>query len=216
MDARRPNRIDQRLVRALGHPLRVKILEIVQVRNASPSELTEMLSAPLGNVAYHVRVLEKCGCIEQVATARRRGAVEHYFRARPRSYIGHQDWRKVPKSLRDAVTGASLGTFFDRAADALESGTMDARDDTTLNWMPMAVDQAGWEEVATVFEAVANRLEAIHALCRKRMDQSGEDAIPLVIGMAAFEAAPEGWAPDPAAVDGAGGTVGDANGTPTT
>ena len=32
------------------------------------------------------------------------------------------------------------GRFFDRAADALESGTMDARDDTTLNWMPMAVD----------------------------------------------------------------------------
>src|ERR1700753_715971 len=157
MDARRPNRIDQRLVRALGHPLRVKILEIVQVRNASPSELTEMLSAPLGNVAYHVRVLEKCGCIEQVATARRRGAVEHYFRAMPRSYIRHQDWRKVPKSLRDAVSGATLGTFFDRAADALESGTLDAREDTTLSWMPMAVDQAGWDEVAAVFKAAAHR-----------------------------------------------------------
>ena len=154
MNRRRPNRIDQRLVRALGHPLRVKILEVVQLRKASPSELTDLLQAPLGNVAYHVRVLEKCGCIEQVATARRRGAVEHYFRARPRSYIGHQDWRKVPKSLRDAVTGASLGTFFDKAADALEAGTMDARDDTTLNWMPMAVDEAGWEEVAAVFEAV--------------------------------------------------------------
>ncbi len=193
MDRRRPNRIDQRLVRALGHPLRVKILEVVQVRKASPSELTELLSAPLGNVAYHVRVLEKCGCIEQVETARRRGAVEHYFRARPRSYIGHQDWRKVPKSLRDAVTGASLGTFFDRAADALEAGTMDARDDTTLNWMPMAVDAEGWAEVAAVFEAVTNRLEKIHELCRRRMAQNGEEPTALVVGMAAFEPAPDGW-----------------------
>ena len=178
MNQSRPNRIDQRLVRALGHPLRVKILEVVQLRNASPSELTELLSAPLGNVAYHVRVLEKCGCIEQVATARRRGAVEHYFRARPRSYIGHQDWRKVPKSLRDAVTGSSLGSFFDRAADALEAGTMDARDDTTLNWMPMAVDEAGWAEVAAVFEAAANRLEAIHALCRRRIEQERRGGDP--------------------------------------
>jgi DNA-binding transcriptional ArsR family regulator len=184
-------------VRALGHPLRVKILEVVQLRNASPSELTELLSAPLGNVAYHVRVLEKCGCIEQVATARRRGAVEHYFRARPRSYIGHQDWRKVPKSLRDAVTGSALGSFFDRAADALEAGTMDAHDDTTLNWMPMAVDEAGWAEVAAVFAAAANRLEAIHALCRRRIEQSDEEeATPLVVGMAAFEPAPDGWTPD--------------------
>jgi DNA-binding transcriptional ArsR family regulator len=195
MNRHRPDRIDQRLVRALGHPLRVKILEVVQVRKASPSELTELLSAPLGNVAYHVRVLEKCGCIEQVATARRRGAVEHYFRARPRSYIGHQDWRKVPKSLRDGVSGASLGTFFDRAADALEAGTMDARDDTTLNWMPMSVDAAGWAEVAAVFEAVTNRLESIHELCRRRMAQSDEEPTPLVIGMAAFEPAPDGWAP---------------------
>jgi DNA-binding transcriptional ArsR family regulator len=193
MNPSRPNRIDQRLVRALGHPLRVRILEIVQIRNASPSELTEMLSAPLGNVAYHVRVLEKCGCIEQVATARRRGAVEHYFRAKPRSYIGHQDWRNVPESLLDAVSGATLGSFFDRAADALESGTIDARDDTTLNWMPMAVDAAGWAEVTAVFAAATNRLEAIHALCRKRMDQSGEEATPMIVGMAGFEPAPDGW-----------------------
>jgi len=213
MNRRRPNRIDQRLVRALGHPLRVKILEVVQLRKASPSELTDLLQAPLGNVAYHVRVLEKCGCIEQVATARRRGAVEHYFRARPRSYIGHQDWRKVPKSLRDAVTGASLGTFFDKAADALEAGTMDARDDTTLNWMPMAVDQAGWAEVAAVFEAVTNRLEAIHELCRRRMDQNGEESTALVVGMAAFEPAPNGFVPEVGAeVDARLGAV-DGNGS---
>jgi DNA-binding transcriptional ArsR family regulator len=208
MEGGRPNRIDPRLVRALGHPLRVKILEVVQVRNASPSELTDLLSAPLGNVAYHVRVLEKCGCIEQVATARRRGAVEHYFRARPRSYIGHQDWRKVPKSLRDAVTGATLGSFFDRAADALESGTIDARDDTTLNWMPMAVDEAGWDEVAAVFKAAANRLEAIHALCRKRIEQSEDVEISLVVGMAAFEPAPSDWVPDPNAPTAGAGTNG--------
>jgi DNA-binding transcriptional ArsR family regulator len=208
MNPRRPNRIDQRLVRALGHPLRVKILEVLQARKASPSELAELLSAPLGNVAYHVRVLEKCGCIEQVATARRRGAVEHYFRARPRSYIGHQDWRKTPKSLRDGVTGASLGTFFDRAADALEAGTIDARDDTTLSWMPMAVDAAGWAEVAAVFEAVTNRLEAIHELCRRRLEQSGETSTPLVVGMAAFEPAPDGWVPRAGAeMDGADGVA---------
>jgi DNA-binding transcriptional ArsR family regulator len=196
MNRSRPNRIDQRLVRALGHPLRVKILEVVQLRRASPSELTDLLQAPLGNVAYHVRVLEKCGCIEQVATARRRGAVEHYFRARPRSYIGHQDWRKVPKSLRDAVTGAALGTFFDKAADALEAGTIDAREDTTLNWMPMAVDAAGWAEVAAVFEAVTNRLEAIHELCRRRLESGDEEPTPLVVGMAAFEPAPAGFVPE--------------------
>jgi DNA-binding transcriptional ArsR family regulator len=202
MNQSRPNRIDQRLVRALGHPLRVQILEVVQLRNASPSELTDLLDAPLGNVAYHVRVLEKCGCIEQVATARRRGAVEHYFRAKPRSYIGHQDWRTVPPSLRDGVTGAQLGSFFDRAADALEAGTIDAREDSTLSWMPMAVDAAGWAEVAEVFKATKARLEKIHELNRRRMEASGEDATSVVVGMAAFEPAPHDWKPGEGTPDG--------------
>jgi hypothetical protein len=73
---------------------------------------------------------------------------------------------------------------------------MDARDDTTLNWMPMAVDLAGWAEVAAVFEAVTNRLEAIHELCRRRMEQNGEDPTALVVGMAAFEPAPNGFVPE--------------------
>src|SRR6202012_3026349 len=121
MSQGRPNRIDQRLVRALGHPLRVKILEVVQLRNASPSELTDMLQAPLGNVAYHVRVLEKCGCIEQVATARRRGAGEHYFRALPRSCIGQQASSKAPEARRKSGSCCALAMLFERATTGLNS-----------------------------------------------------------------------------------------------
>jgi hypothetical protein len=52
--------------------------------------------------------------------------------------------------------------------------------------------------VAAVFEAAVNRLEAIHALCRRRIEQGEEEAIPLVVGMAAFEPAPDDWVADPA------------------
>lgn len=185
----RPDLIDQRLVRALGHPLRVRILEELHGRDASPNELTEALRSPLGNVAYHVRVLEKCGCIELVGTARRRGAVEHYFRARPRSYIGHQDWRKVPATLRGEVTRATLQSFADRVGEALDAGTIDSRDDTTLSWMPMAVDRAGWEQAGVVLGEAMARLQEVHDQSRARIAESGEAATPMIVGLAAFEAA---------------------------
>ena len=60
----------------------------------------------------------------------------------------------------------------------------------------MAVDAAGWAEVAEVFRAAANRLEKIHELNRRRMAQSAEEATSLVVGMAAFEPAPQDWTPD--------------------
>jgi DNA-binding transcriptional ArsR family regulator len=181
--------LDPHLVRALAHPLRVQILEILNEREGSPNELMEILSYPLGNVAYHTRVLEKCGCIELVRTERRRGAVEHYFRAKPRSYIGHQDWRKVPRSVRNEVSGASLEAFVDRAIDALEAGTIDDREDTTLSWTTMAVDEQGWTQATEVLEEAMARLQAVHEQSRARLEISGEEAMPIITGVAAFEAA---------------------------
>jgi DNA-binding transcriptional ArsR family regulator len=184
--------LDPHLVRALAHPLRVQILEVLNEREASPNELMELLGYPLGNVAYHARVLEKCGCIELVRTERRRGAVEHYFRAKPRSYIGHQDWRKVPRSVRNEVSGASLEAFVDRAIDALEAGTIDDREDTTLSWTTMAVDEQGWSQATEVLEEAMARLQAVHEQSRARLEISGEEAMPIITGVAAFEAARSG------------------------
>lgn len=182
--------IDQRLVRALAHPLRVEILQILNEREASPNELTDLVAYPLGNVAYHTRVLEKCGCIELVGTARRRGAVEHYFRAKPRSFIGHQDWRKVPRSVRGGVSEASLRCFVDRIVDAINAGKIDDREDTTLSWMAMAVDEIGWVQVAEILDEAMARLQRVHAQSRDRIAISGDEAAPIVVGLAAFEAAP--------------------------
>lgn len=192
MAPRRPNTLDPHLVRALAHPLRVQILEVLNERAASPNELMEILGYPLGNVAYHTRVLEKCSCIELVGTEQRRGAVEHFFRAKPRSYIGHQDWRKVPRSVRNEVSGASLEAFLDRVFDALEAGSIDDREDTTLNWTTMAVDETGWSQAAEVLGEAMARLEVVHEQSQERLKLSGEDGTPMITGLAAFEAAKPG------------------------
>ncbi len=151
--------------------------------------MKDLLDVPLGNAAYHSRVLEQCGCIEVVRTEQRRGAIEHFFRAVPRSYIGHQDWRKVPRSVRSEVTGASLESFMSRAVAALEAGKIDDREDTTLNWMTVAVDRLGWEQVAELLEEALARLQAIYEQCRGRLEMSDEEATRMIIGLAAFEAA---------------------------
>src|SRR6185312_11654939 len=49
--------IDQNLVRALGHPMRVQILEALQGRSASPTELARKFRESLGVVSYHANAL---------------------------------------------------------------------------------------------------------------------------------------------------------------
>ena len=48
---------DPRYVKALSHPLRVRILAMLRERTASPSQLSRWLGATLGTTAYHVRSL---------------------------------------------------------------------------------------------------------------------------------------------------------------
>ncbi len=184
----RPEVIDQRLVKALGHPLRIRILEILTERVASPNRLSGELDAGLSHVAYHTRALDKCGCLELVDTAKRRGATEHFYKAAPHSFIGDRIWRRVPRSLLGGVSGATLQSFMDRAVAALEAGTIDGREETTLSWMPVLLDDEGWSQVSATMEKTVNDVLAIQAESRKRLGRrKGKGAISAIVGVASFE-----------------------------
>ena len=74
--------LDERLAKALSHPLRQRILQRLNEGGIrSPNELSRELGDPLGNVSYHVRILRELDCVELVRTEQRRGALEHYYRA---------------------------------------------------------------------------------------------------------------------------------------
>lgn len=182
--------VDQFLVKALAHPLRVRILDLLNLREASPKEISEELRAPLSNVSYHTSVLVDCGCVQPTRTEQRRGAVEHFFRAVPRSQISHQDWRRVPRSVRSDVTAATLQSFMDKAVAALKAGTIDDSEDTTLNWMVLAVDATGRARAAEILGEAREKLQQEHDESQRRLVASGERPTPLIVALAAFEAAP--------------------------
>lgn len=185
-----PEAIDQRLVRSLAHPLRIQILELLTDHVASPNALAKELEAGLGDVAYHTRALDRYGALELVDTAQRRGATEHFYKATPGAFVGGPRWRKVPRSVRGGVSAATLQTFLDKAIAALEAGTLDGRDDTVFRWMPLFLDEKGWQEVVTISEEATKLMLAAHLRSQDRLSESGgKGAVSTVVGMAAFETA---------------------------
>ena len=70
---------DPRYVKALSHPLRVRILALLQERTASPRELAEWLDATLGTVSYHVGIMHGLGALELAGESQVRGAIEHFY-----------------------------------------------------------------------------------------------------------------------------------------
>lgn len=53
-------------MRALWHPTRARILELLKSAPAARSYLVESAGAPYAEVAYHCRALCRSGCIQHV------------------------------------------------------------------------------------------------------------------------------------------------------
>jgi DNA-binding transcriptional ArsR family regulator len=179
--------IDQRLVKALAHPLRVQILMILNERMASPNELSKELEEGLSQVSYHVKVLKDFECIEMVKTEPRRGAVEHYYRATERAYLADRDWEHLPDSIKPGVTASVFESIIQDVAGAIEGGTFNARDDVHMSWTPGVVDEKGWGEAAKLLNETLAKIIDIQAASAKRLTKSGEKGIPVTAVLMNFE-----------------------------
>jgi DNA-binding transcriptional ArsR family regulator len=184
------NGVDQRLVKALAHPLRVEILTILNERMASPNELSKELDEGLSQVSYHVKVLKDFECIEMVKTEPRRGAVEHYYRATERAFLTDKDWKSLPDSVKPGVSSSAVQVIFDDVAGALSGGTFDSRDDRHISWTPGVVDEQGWTESVDLIAETLDRVIGIHAASAKRLAKSGEEGISATAVLMNFEGIP--------------------------
>jgi DNA-binding transcriptional ArsR family regulator len=164
---------DPRLVKALAHPLRVRILGVLDEHVASPTELAEELHAPLGNVSYHVRTLLSLGLIELVKETPRRGSVEHHYSAVARPAITDDAWEAVPESVKRAMVGAALQQASVYVNAAAAAGSFN-RTDAHLSRTPLELDDDGWQAVATELLAFMERAQEIERDCAERLkDEPG-------------------------------------------
>ncbi|MEO3749900.1 winged helix-turn-helix domain-containing protein [Streptomyces sp. B6B3] len=83
----RRRRATAREAKALGHPLRLRILRLCWQRELTNKQLADRLGRDPGTVLYHVRQLTEAGLLEQAPVrAGESGALEKPYRARPRTW----------------------------------------------------------------------------------------------------------------------------------
>jgi DNA-binding transcriptional ArsR family regulator len=186
--ARQAGLVDARLAKALSHPLRAHILVVLNERIASPNEIAEMLGERLPNVSYHVRALVELECIELVRTAQRRGAIEHYYRALKRPFFSDRDWKRLPRSARQALADLGLQLIWDDVSQAIEAGTLAARPDMHVSRSPLVLDERGWGELSDALAALLAETEQIARRSAERLQKSGESGIPNRLVLMHFEA----------------------------
>jgi DNA-binding transcriptional ArsR family regulator len=73
--------IDPRFVRALSHPVRAEILQVlIGEREVSSNLIAAQVEAKSAVVHYHLTVLQQCEAVELSRTEQQGGLAEHFFR----------------------------------------------------------------------------------------------------------------------------------------
>jgi DNA-binding transcriptional ArsR family regulator len=153
--------LDKRIARALNHPLRARLLTILNERCASPKELSDMVEADLSNVSYHVSQLLKFDCIEVVRKEQVRGAIKTKYRASTRMLLDDETWVKLTKETRNGISLNAVSEVIERASKAIERGTFDKRPDRHVITLKMDVDEQGWSDVASAVAQSYERLSDV-------------------------------------------------------
>jgi DNA-binding transcriptional ArsR family regulator len=169
--------LDPQMAKALSHPLRPRLLQILSERVASPKEMSDVLGEPLGTVSYHTSILHRAGCIELVSTAQRRGATEHYYRAIVRPFLTDDQWRALPPTVRREVAGRTLEQVFGEASAASAAGGFD-RAGAHVDRMVLDLDEQGWAELSALLTRTLEGAAAIQAASHRRREAAPDAAQP--------------------------------------
>lgn len=154
-----------RVLRALNHPLRRRILRELGTRPASASALARAFDEELGAVSYHLNqvLARECGVIELVETIARRGALEKIYG------LNTEIWAEV-------ATVPELG-----------GGGCD--------WFPVEVDSPTWDEICAARREFHERVTAAVEAGRRRPHEPETEAEELdgtrrfIVAVAAFPTA---------------------------
>jgi len=180
--------LNQRLIKGLAHPLRVRILAYMNDREWSPNELSEELHEGLSQISYHVKVLRDFEMIEMTRTMPRRGAVEHFYRAVERAYIPRWMAKLIPRSGNEIIGSNILEAIEEDLIASVKSGKFYEREDTHASYTPVILDGLGCEEADEVaIRAIKEILKIQSKAANRRAEGKGDgEYIPVSAAFLVF------------------------------
>lgn len=102
--------------KAVGDPLRTRLLALLLERAASTRQLAEAVERPAGTVAHHLNVLEDAGLVRVVRTRQVRAMTERYYGRTARTFVFAEPEKDDPSAphtshwmLREALAEATAG-----------------------------------------------------------------------------------------------------------
>lgn len=153
-------------VKAIGHPLRTTILQLLHERAATVTELAVAVERPKSTVAHHVDVLTRNGLLRVVRTRKVRAIDERFYGRTARMFY---------VAAEPATGGGMPGDFNDFEVAARESAP--AFEDGKL-WGFIRHARISEDQAARFWERIARLVDEFD-----RMPRSGDTTYGFAVGI---------------------------------
>lgn len=167
--------------------LRLRIVAACHLRDVTPRQIAaeERLSA--STVQHYFNALEREGWIHICRREPVSNGVRHWYTADRTQIIRDREFDQMNERERTETSEGVLMNYLDICKLALAEGTMDARPDSHLSHNLVYLDHKTWSEIQQDLDLCLDRTLAKMVGAEMRLRESGEEPIPTVIHLGAFE-----------------------------
>lgn len=181
-----------RLLHALNHPMRRRILVELAARRGSANSLSRELGVGLSMVTYHLRHVlhNQCGVVEVVDGRKRGGSCVDVYTVRAESFSGLLPWDELPRPIREFLREYSAIEFLQLASASLMADSETRMGNTRLGWSPIEVDWHGWLEISSAATQFEREIDTAVIRSQKRARRRPvRDLMTVIVGIATFKSA---------------------------
>jgi DNA-binding transcriptional ArsR family regulator len=176
--------VDPRILRALRHPIRQRIVSSLCGTPASALELAEQLELPLSRIRRHLRVLIENDAVEQVDGGGE-GEDERRYRTMMRAFLDDAHFAQLPPERRELLNGLTLRDIARRIDDGMANGGF-RHEQTHVSLTRLLLDEEGWQQTVDLLAGVLEEIMMIESESAERSAQTGEELAGSVFAILHF------------------------------
>lgn len=177
--------------KVLAHPTRLQILAIAHQRPISPSEFAKAHGKPTSTISHHFKKLREYGAIKLVKREPVQGSVRNMYVGTKRAIYTESEWPTFPEAIKTGLATATLEDFIVVTARAIETGKFTGREDFVFTWDEAQLDELAWKKLGKMLRLVWKKVPSLEEESDVRKERSGDEGMTAIVGLAAYEAAPE-------------------------
>jgi DNA-binding transcriptional ArsR family regulator len=174
-------------IKAMNHPLRAAVLDILANRIASPAEMARELDEELSNVSYHTKQLVGFECAELVSTRPVRGALEHFYRGTERHLLDVEEWEEIEPLIGEGLVCEFMQNILNDFVVSARAKVIGSDAEFHLTRTPLVLDQQGIKEALEAHERTRLEVLDIEARSTARMVKSDEEGTNVSSSQGCFK-----------------------------